>query len=138
MRRHPPGGPASVRQWSNGHPTFCGDNLDNSLPWRQEHKSQVTTKRPLTLTTQRSFFHELMNWQIFVGGPPQLTAFAQVGSTWLRCGRSTSTTSVVSRSARPPEDRRRQRDCQSMITFNASLRYFVSFDSRSGTPHASA
>ena len=68
MRRHPPGGPASVGQWSNGHPTFCADNLDNSLPWRQEHKSQVKTKRPLTLTTQRSFFHELMNWQIFVGG----------------------------------------------------------------------
>ena len=58
MKRHSPGGRASDGQWSNGHPTFCADNLDNSLPWRQEHKSQQ----------KRSFFHELINWQIFVGG----------------------------------------------------------------------
>ena len=34
------------------------------------HKSQVTSHntKATTLTTQMSFFHELMNWQIFGGG----------------------------------------------------------------------
>ena len=31
--------------------------------------------------------------------------------------------------SRLPEDRRQQRDCQSLIISNASLRYLVSFDS---------
>ena len=48
------------------------------------------------------------------------------------CGLSTTTTSVVSGPSWLSEDRREQRDCQSLIISNASSRYLVPFDSRSG------